>query len=125
GNFPCFVRRIRFDSERTPVCKVHGKTAVLVSLCRSNGLAKHGESRTECCRMCRGQLIRSLLLLKNKAAFKADRGGACTLPQFKREGVVHKTAGDRFPLEGHKPIIIMLYNLILHIYRGHPGSGPS
>ena len=52
GNFPCFVRRIRFDRKRTPVCKVHFKTSVLVSLCRSDGLAKGGERRTSRWRMC-------------------------------------------------------------------------
>jgi len=63
--------------------------------------------------------------LKNKASFNADRCSTFTLPKLDPEGVVHKTARNRFPLQGHDPMITMLYKLILFIYRGHPGIGPS
>jgi len=75
--------------------------------------------------MCRRQLILSARPLKNKASLKADCCCTSTLPQFKSEGVVYKAACNRFPLEGHDPIITILDKLILRIYRGHPGIGPS
>ncbi len=63
--------------------------------------------------------------LHNKVSLNADRCGPFTLPQFHPEGVVHQAACDRFPLQGHDPMIPMLYKLILLMYCGHPDIGPS
>jgi hypothetical protein len=47
------------------------------------------------------------------------------LPTLDPKGAIHTTAGDRFPVQRHKPIRSVFDKLILLTERGHADTGPS